>query len=201
MPSLNGNLSEIEASADVMRSALISGSESDITANVFDETTLSRYILHLEHYNTLFQYFKFFIGPEPTGRRIYRMDFSEFRLRPHEQMILYELQHLINTINKDIKGFRARDAHERVFKFFDNRLYREYFQIVKSEIENMIANGELEFSTERNKFSFWSDSRGYTLSAVFWKVIYLFNHLLHPFWPIFTEVIQLNIFSIFNSVF
>ncbi|KAK7205842.1 hypothetical protein BZA70DRAFT_143914 [Myxozyma melibiosi] len=188
MPSLAEQTDEIVSEeVDARRSLVLSELAWKRRPGITDERLLELFNLHIESFRTMQQHFYHFIGKNPHGEKVYTIDFSVLRLRPHEQLILYELQYVINHVNEDMREYRLSAAHDRLMFFLENRLFREYFQIVSSEIIDMILREDVVYRHSKDRYSFWDSPRGYTLAAVYWKVVYLLDRLLHPFWPLITE--------------
>ncbi|ODQ75800.1 hypothetical protein LIPSTDRAFT_216856 [Lipomyces starkeyi NRRL Y-11557] len=138
----------------------------------------------------LSQYFNYWIGRNRSGVPTYSIDFSKLRLLPHEQYVLFELQTVIDKVKHHMSGYELKNALNHILHFLENRFYREYYQFLKIEIEQLVIRRAVDFDTATNKFQFWTSDRGLVMTSVFSKILDLVNHLLHPFWPFITEYVH-----------
>ncbi|KAK9369936.1 hypothetical protein V1509DRAFT_617995 [Lipomyces kononenkoae] len=141
----------------------------------------------------LSQYFNYWIGRirVPTNS----MDFSKLRLLPHEQYILLDLQRVIDKVKYHMTGYEPKNALNHILDFLENRFYREYYQFLKIELDQLVIRRTVNFDTSVNKFQFWTSSRGLVITSVFSKVLDLVNRLLHPFWPFVTAYVHHQLHS------
>ncbi|KAK9432464.1 hypothetical protein V1505DRAFT_411462 [Lipomyces doorenjongii] len=143
----------------------------------------------------LSQYFNYWIGRNRSGVPTHSIDFSKLRLLPHEQYVLFELQTVIDKVKHHMSGYEPKNALNHILHFLENRIYREYYQFLKIEIEQLVVRRAVDFDTSAKKFQFWTSGRGLVMTSVFSKVLDLVNHLLHPFWPFITEYVHRQLHS------
>ncbi|KAK9451625.1 uncharacterized protein V1518DRAFT_409067 [Limtongia smithiae] len=143
----------------------------------------------------MYRWFQRNIGTHGLGVPVHLIDFSVMKLLPHEQQILYDLQALIFDVDKDFNDYRPVDALNRLLDFLENRFYREYFQIVQAEVAHLTGRQELSYDSVQKKYLFWSNSRGYVLASTCLKTLDFVLRMLHPFMPVITDVINLQLSS------
>ncbi|KAK9240623.1 hypothetical protein V1525DRAFT_447847 [Lipomyces kononenkoae] len=186
---------------DALRTALIECSLHDDSNHAsLSKSHIYTCSLRVSMLWRLSQYFNYWIGRIrlPT----HSMDFSKLRLLPHEQYILLELQTVIDKVKYHMTGYEPKNALNHILDFLENRFYREYYQFLKIELEQLVTRRTVNFDISINKFQFWTSDRGLVITSVFSKVLDLVNHLLHPFWPFITEYVhgQLHSGSSMNAL-
>ncbi|KAK9465280.1 hypothetical protein V1512DRAFT_266358 [Lipomyces arxii] len=174
---------------DAFRAAIVVNLPTNYDHARIDRLQVLVTSLRLSLHWRIYKIFSHWIGNNRPPTSVYDVDFSKLQLTPFDQYFLQQLQVVIDKVDSHMKNFDPGKAVDLILHFIEHRFYREYLQVVRMEVVQLVANMVIKFDEKKRKFDFWSNERGAVIGWIMLKAVDLLNRLLHPFCPLITDYI------------